>query len=55
MQLAALVDVSLVPERPKQLAMVLGIITFVREHGVDAGHQREGGEEQRIHPAKAAG
>src|SRR3954464_1262870 len=29
-------------------AMTLGVIPFVREHGPDAGHDREGGQEQAL-------
>src|SRR5919206_432239 len=48
MRLTALVDVGLGAEGAAQLAVVLGVVALVGEHGADARHDREGGEEQPL-------
>src|ERR1700761_8725282 len=48
MRLTALVDVRLGAEPATEVAVVLGIIAFVREHRADPGHDRESGEEQAL-------
>ena len=35
-------------EAAAQFAMVFGVVFFIREHGADAGHNREGGQEQPL-------
>src|SRR3954452_24925551 len=47
-RLAALVEARLGPERPAQLAVGLGIVALVGEHRADAGHDREGAQEQAL-------
>src|SRR4051812_5513293 len=42
------VDLGLDTEEAAQLAMRLGVIAFVREHGPDPGHDREGSQEQAL-------
>src|SRR3954471_20801058 len=44
---AALVQTRLGPERPAQVAVVLGIVALVGEHGPDPGHDREGVRNRR--------
>src|SRR3954463_7769274 len=35
-------------EAAAQVAMVFGIVSLIREHGPDASHAREGGQEQPL-------
>ena len=48
MRLTAPVDVRLGAKPAAEVAMMLGIIAFVGEHGADAGHDRKGGQEQAL-------
>src|ERR1700741_4594413 len=48
MRLTALVDVRLGAKAAAEVAMMLGVIAFGGEHRADAGHDREGGEEQAL-------
>src|SRR4051812_39100079 len=45
-RLAALVDAGLGTKGAAQIAMVLSVVAFVCEHGANAGHDCEGGQEQ---------
>src|SRR3954452_14935060 len=48
MWLAALVDARFGAELPAEIAMMLGIVAFVGEHGPDPRHDGEGGQEQPL-------
>jgi hypothetical protein len=44
----ALVDAGLNNEGAAQITVVLGVVSFVGDHGADTGHDGEGGEEQAL-------
>src|SRR5215217_6904721 len=46
--LASRVDLGRDPEEAAQIAMRLRVVPLVREHGPDAGHNREGRQEQPL-------
>jgi hypothetical protein len=46
--LTPLVDVRLSAELTAEIAVTLGVIAFVGEHGADTGHDREGRQEQAL-------
>src|SRR4051812_48164822 len=48
MWLAALVDAGFGAELPAEIAMMLGIVAFVGEHGPDPRHDGKGGQEQPL-------
>ena len=48
MRLATLMDAGFGAELPAEIAMMLGIVAFIGEHGPDPRHDGEGGQEQPL-------